>query len=80
MLTLIQIDAALTYDAITVITKTLAILIANSPEKFKHTFRRGDVYNNNKTLGVPCDANPKVPWMHGKRLMRGMKSVTAIYT
>ena len=56
------------------ITRTLGLLIEESSVIFKHTFRRGDVYNFNRTKGVPC-VDPPVPWMHGARLMRGMKTV-----
>ena len=63
------------YDAFTVITKSLSLLIAKSTTAFKHTFRRGDVYNYNRTKGVPCTTDPPIPWMHGTSLMLGMKSV-----
>lgn len=72
---LFQIEAALAVDAINVIQLTLSTLIANDTSIFKHTFRRGDVYNYNRSKGVPCDTEPPVPWMHGVALMEGMKRV-----
>lgn len=45
---------------------------------FQHTFRRGEVYNYNKTRGVPCTAEKPVPWMHGESLMTGMKDVSIL--
>ncbi|XP_052281246.1 glutamate receptor-like [Dreissena polymorpha] len=71
----IHIDAALAVDAIEVIQRTLRQLIENSSSIFKHTFRRGEVYNHNRTRGVPCDADPPVPWMHGEALTQGMKKL-----
>ncbi|WAR00270.1 GRIA2-like protein [Mya arenaria] len=71
----IHIDAALAVDAITVIQKTLSQLIENSSNVFKHTFRRGMVYNYNQSRGVPCDADPPIPWMHGAALMDGIRNL-----
>jgi hypothetical protein len=71
-----QIEAALAYDGIQVIHKTLAKLIAKERKIFKHTFRHGDVYNNNKTKGVPCESND--PWMHGKAIMAEMRNVSIV--
>jgi len=44
----------------------------------QHTFRRGEVYNYNRTRGVPCNGDPPVAWMHGQALMEGMKQVCYI--
>ncbi|XP_053398486.1 glutamate receptor 2-like [Mercenaria mercenaria] len=75
----VPIEAALAYDAVQVIHKTLAQLISNSTKIFKHTFRRGHVYNYNRTKGVPCESDdplmPLVPWMHGEAIMDGMKKL-----
>ncbi|KAL3878269.1 hypothetical protein ACJMK2_030634 [Sinanodonta woodiana] len=68
----IHVEAALAVDSITVIQKTISKMVERSSSIFQHTFRRGDIYNYNKTKGVPCTANPPIPWMHGQSLMAGM--------
>lgn len=49
-------------------------ILANDSAVFKYTFRRKEVYNHNKTRGVPCN-RPVVPWMHGDALINEMKKV-----
>lgn len=69
-----QLDVALAYDALKVIQMTIVQILANDSAAFKYTFRRREVYNYNKTKGVPC-IRPVVPWMHGDALITGMKKV-----
>ncbi|KAK3606319.1 hypothetical protein CHS0354_041953 [Potamilus streckersoni] len=69
------VEAALAVDSITVIQRTISKMVERSSSIFQHTFRRGDIYNYNKTKGVPCSANPPVPWMHGQSLMEGMTEI-----
>ena len=73
MILYIQEDAALTIDAVDIIVKTVEMLLNDSAEVFRTTFRRGDVYNHNHTKGIPCNA--QVPWMHGKQIMEKIKQV-----
>ncbi|KAL5011717.1 hypothetical protein ScPMuIL_010268 [Solemya velum] len=70
----IELDAALAVDALRVIRVSVQMILANDSKAFKYTFRRREVYNYNKTKGVPC-IRPVVPWMHGDALINGMKKI-----
>ncbi|KAL5012647.1 hypothetical protein ScPMuIL_011198 [Solemya velum] len=70
----IELDAALAVDALRAIRVSVEKILANDSNAFKYTFRRREVYNYNKTRGVPC-VRPVVPWMHGDALINGMKKI-----
>jgi hypothetical protein len=69
-----QLDAALTMDAVTVITEGLNSMLQVDQEVFRNTFRRGLVYNNG-SRGVNCRKDPPIPWKHGPALIRAFKQV-----
>ncbi|KAL3878192.1 hypothetical protein ACJMK2_030560, partial [Sinanodonta woodiana] len=66
---------ALAYDVIDVITRTLRNMVAENPKIFRSTFRRKEVYNYNRTQGIPCNTKPPMPWMHGNAIMEKIKEL-----
>ena len=79
MFWLFQYESALAVDAIEVITRTLKSMLTANKKIFKSTFRRKEVYNYNRTKGVPCTTNPPIPWMHGDAIMDEIKRVIFKY-
>jgi hypothetical protein len=71
----VQYEAALAVDAIFVVERALKAMVTENPKIFKSTFRRKEVYNNNRTKGIPCTTNPPIPWMHGEAIMAHIKTV-----
>lgn len=72
----IQVGAALTLDALNLIEKGIMGVMEEDPDVFRWIFRRGDVYNYNRTRGVPCTTRPPIPWMLGAKLLSKMKLVS----
>ena len=72
---LFQYEAALAVDAIEVVTRALKGMITANPKIFQSTIRRKEVYNYNKTRGVPCTTQPPLHWMHGDDIMEQIKMV-----
>ncbi|KAK3606415.1 hypothetical protein CHS0354_042068 [Potamilus streckersoni] len=68
-------EAALAVDVIDVITRSLRNMVAENPKIFQSTFRRKEVYNYNRTQGIPCNTKPPVPWMHGNTIMDEIKEL-----
>ncbi|XP_052245576.1 glutamate receptor 2-like [Dreissena polymorpha] len=66
-------EAALAVDAIHVISQALRGMVKSNSKIFQSTFRRGMVYNYNRTKGIPCTTQPPVPWMHGEAIMEQIK-------
>ncbi|KAH3717663.1 hypothetical protein DPMN_060565 [Dreissena polymorpha] len=50
-------------------------MVKSNSKIFQSTFRRGMVYNYNRTKGIPCTTQPPVPWMHGEAIMEQIKMV-----
>ncbi|GAB1597397.1 glutamate receptor, partial [Argonauta hians] len=68
-------EVALSIDATNVIVHALEEMLKKDIKVFQHTFRRGIVYNHNKTKGVPCYVKDALPWMHGEAIMSALKQV-----
>ncbi|PVD34216.1 hypothetical protein C0Q70_05482, partial [Pomacea canaliculata] len=69
----LPVGAALTLDALNLIEKGIMGVMEEDPDVFRWIFRRGDVYNYNRTRGVPCTTRPPIPWMLGAKLLSKMK-------
>ncbi|KAK3719756.1 hypothetical protein RRG08_040059 [Elysia crispata] len=74
----LPIKAALTVDSLKLIESAVSYLLKNDSEVFRHTFRRGELYNLNKTKGVPCSTRPPTPWMFGRTLFDLMREVDPV--
>ncbi|RUS87243.1 hypothetical protein EGW08_004995, partial [Elysia chlorotica] len=74
----LPIKAALTVDSLKLIESAVSYLLNNDSEVFRHTFRRGELYNFNKTKGVPCSTRPPRPWMFGRTLFDLMREVEPV--
>jgi len=72
---LLQSDVALAVDAVSVVTRALKGMVKSNSKVFQSTFRRGTVYNYNRTKGIPCSTDPPVPWMHGEAIIKHIKQV-----
>jgi len=72
---MLQTEAALAVDALSVLYRGLARLYATNPTAFKHTLRDGKFYNNGSE-GIDCDAEPVAVWRHGYELMKATREVT----
>ncbi|XP_052792191.1 glutamate receptor 2-like [Mya arenaria] len=66
-------EAALAVDAIEVVTRALKGMVKSNSKVFQSTFRRGAVYNYNRTKGIPCTTSPPIPWMHGDAIIEHIK-------
>ena len=72
----LQLEAALTMDAVSVIVQGLNAMLQIDPDTFRNTFRRGQVYNNG-TRGIQCKGNdPPIPWKHGPAIMKAFRKVS----
>ncbi|XP_045204260.2 glutamate receptor 3-like [Mercenaria mercenaria] len=71
--TTLTYEAALAVDAIAVIERALKGMVTENSKIFQSTFRRKEVYNNNRTKGIPCTTHPPIPWMHGAAIMEQIK-------
>jgi hypothetical protein len=69
------VTAALTLDALKLIESGITGMLDEDPDVFRWIFRRGQVYNYNRTRGVPCTTRPPAPWMHGRDILMKMKAV-----
>ena len=69
-----QSEAALAYDALTVFTGAVQVILQTEPDTFRNNFRRGQVYNY-KQRGVSC-AIPGQPWEKGSLLLSHYKNVS----
>ncbi|NP_001191541.1 glutamate receptor subunit protein GluR5 precursor [Aplysia californica] len=72
---LLQTDAALSVDMLHTIRAALTAMIKEQRDVFHYVFRRGKMYNMNKTIGIQCNSNPPLPWMHGEQIYRALKQV-----
>ncbi|GFN90015.1 glutamate receptor [Plakobranchus ocellatus] len=72
----LPVQAALTVDSLSVIESAVSSLLKNDSLIFRWTFRRGELYNLNKTKGIPCSTRPPAPWMFGKTLLDTMKEAS----
>ena len=72
---LFQVDSALAVDAVETVRRALEAMLSKDSLVFQHTFRRGSIYNRNRTLGIPCTTRPVIPWMHGHALYSALKQV-----
>ncbi|KAK7495317.1 hypothetical protein BaRGS_00013499 [Batillaria attramentaria] len=72
---LFQVAAALSVDALEAFRRALDEMVGRRHDVFHSTFRRGVVYNLNRTLGVPCNTRPVLPWMHGTEIFYSLKRV-----
>ena len=70
-----QLDAALTMDAVEVIARGLDSIQDSNPDIFREVFRRGKVYNND-TIGLDCKNDLPVPWTHGNLLINKFKQAS----
>ncbi|ESP00208.1 hypothetical protein LOTGIDRAFT_238650 [Lottia gigantea] len=68
------VDAALSIDGVDTISKALKLMIQRQERVFQYTFRRSEVFNYNRTKGIPC-ISPPIPWMHGKDIYESIKRV-----
>jgi hypothetical protein len=76
-LLMMQYEAALAVDAVTLIARGLTRMIVTNKDVFKHTLRNGKLYNNGTDKeGIDCDAEPVVPWVHGYDIMNAMREVS----
>ena len=71
----VQLEAALTMDAVDVLVEGLGTKMADDKNAWRSTFRRGQIYNNG-TLGINCRAVPPIPWQHGPDIMKHLKQVS----
>ncbi|BFZ24114.1 hypothetical protein BsWGS_27153 [Bradybaena similaris] len=69
----LPVHAALTVDGLRVIESAISAMLKNDSDVFRWIFRRGELYNLNKTRGIPCTTKPPAPWMFGPRLLETMK-------
>ncbi|XP_059150176.1 glutamate receptor 3-like [Physella acuta] len=68
-----QVPAALAVDGFQVVESAIAGMLETDSDVFRWSFRRGELYNLNKTRGVPCTTRPPLPWMFGPRLVSMIK-------
>ncbi|KAL5009424.1 hypothetical protein ScPMuIL_013493, partial [Solemya velum] len=68
-------ETAMVVDSVSVLWKIFDEMLQRDPKVFQHAFRRGTVYNYNKTRGIPCTTKPPVPWMFGETIMSAIKAV-----
>lgn len=71
-----QSETAMVVDSVSVLWKIFDEMLQRDPKVFQHAFRRGTVYNYNKTRGIPCTTKPPVPWMFGETIMSAIKAVS----
>ena len=72
----LQLDSALTMDAMSVVFHGLSKMVANNSDVFRMIFRRGHVFNG-ENRGIPC-TSPPIPWTIGKDIMNSLKNVRAL--
>jgi ionotropic glutamate receptor len=68
------VNAVLMMDAVDVIIHGLTSLLVDSPEVFRNTFRRGQVFNN-ETRGIQCRRYPPSPWIYGRHILNHLRRV-----
>ncbi|PVD34148.1 hypothetical protein C0Q70_05411 [Pomacea canaliculata] len=71
----VEVEAALSVDALEAFRLALEAMVGRRHDVFHSTFRRGVVYNLNKTVGIPCNTRPVLPWMHGTEIFYSLKRV-----
>ncbi len=71
----LQLEAALTMDAVNIMVAGINRMLTKNPEVFKGTFRRGQVYNNG-SRGIQCKNDPPIPWKHGPDIANAIRSVS----
>lgn len=69
----LPVVAALTVDALSLMESGIAGMLAENKDVFRYIFRRGVVYNYNRTRGIPCNTRPPIPWMHGANILSKIK-------
>ncbi|CAL1535039.1 unnamed protein product, partial [Lymnaea stagnalis] len=70
----LKVNAALTVDGLRVIEDAISGMLENDSDVFRWIFRRGDLYNQNKTKGIPCTTKPPIPWMFGTNILQMIKT------
>jgi len=70
----LQFEAALAVDAATTLRLALSSMAALQPDIFRHVTRNGRRYNNGSRQ-IDCDADPVLPWRHGRDVMRAVLQV-----
>ena len=75
---LLQYEAALAVDSVEILYRALHRVAAKNQIEFRRSFRNGKVYNNGTdgADGIDCDAEPVVPWIHGKELIDALREVS----
>ncbi|KAH9514029.1 hypothetical protein Btru_032031 [Bulinus truncatus] len=69
----LPVHAALAVDGLKVIEEAISGMLENDSDVFRWIFRRGDLYNQNKTKGIPCTTRPPIPWMFGQNILKLIK-------
>uniref|UniRef100_A0A2C9JM66 Glutamate receptor n=1 Tax=Biomphalaria glabrata TaxID=6526 RepID=A0A2C9JM66_BIOGL len=69
----LPVHAALAVDGLKVIEEAISGMLENDSDVFRWIFRRGDLYNLNKTKGIPCTTRPPLPWMFGQNILTLIK-------
>ncbi|KAH9509951.1 Glutamate receptor 2 [Bulinus truncatus] len=72
---MITSEVALSMDAVELIKRSITALTDSKKDVFQFTFRRGNVYNINSTIGLKCGSQPIQPWMHGDDLYNALMKV-----
>ncbi|KAL5012642.1 hypothetical protein ScPMuIL_011193 [Solemya velum] len=68
-------ETAMIVDSVGLVWRIFKMMLQADPKVFQHAFRRGRIYNYNKTKGIPCTTKPPVPWMFGASIVSAMKKV-----
>lgn len=69
-----QSDAMLAIDAVSLLVRGLASVLAESPDVFRYSYRRGQVFND-VTRSTHCRADPAAPWQYGPTVFQHLRSV-----
>lgn len=63
----VQVEAALTIDALTLVEKTMTKILNRDSRFFNDVIRQG--------IEMDCDSEPVTPWRHGDTIIKTMKEV-----
>ncbi|KAK0060626.1 glutamate receptor subunit protein GluR5 precursor [Biomphalaria pfeifferi] len=69
-------EVAFSLDVVELIKRAISKLLLSRPDIFQYTFRRGNIYNTNFTVGIQCNHRPIQPWMHGNSLYDALRQVS----
>jgi len=91
MMVIVQLDSLLALDMVSVAERGLGSVLADSPDLFRHTFRRGELYSaaTSSTRGVQCQlltttantastastSNHQLHWTYGPDIYRHLRDV-----